>query len=124
MSRSPGARQAAYRLGLKAETLAAWWLRAKGYRILARRLKTPAGEIDLVARRGSTVAFVEVKARAGRDQAIEAVTPQTQRRIVRAAEMWLSRRPDHAALTLRFDIVAIVPGRLPLHLANAFEAGR
>ncbi len=120
--RSPEARRAAYRLGLKAETMAAWWLRAKGYRILARRWKSSAGEIDLVARRGGTIAFVEVKARATRDAAIEAVGPAAQRRILRAADIWLSRNPAFVDKVLRFDIIAIAPGHPPLHLISAFEA--
>ncbi|PLX37711.1 MAG: YraN family protein [Hyphomicrobiales bacterium] len=114
------ARRAAYRLGLKAETLAAWWLRLRGYRILERRFKTPAGEIDLIARRGDTVAIVEVKARASRDAAIEAVTPRTRQRLLRAADIWLTRNPAYATSAIRFDIIAIVPKRLPHHIINAF----
>ncbi|PTW63232.1 putative endonuclease [Breoghania corrubedonensis] len=118
------ARRAAYRLGLAAETRAALWLRLKGYRILARRHKTPVGEIDLIARRGRTVAFVEVKARANRDAALEAITPQARRRIVEAAHLWLAKNPGAMNATLRFDAVLIVPRQLPRHLANAWEAHR
>ncbi len=112
----------AFRLGLSAETRAAWWLRLKGYRILGRRVRFSRGEIDLIARRGPVVAIVEVKARATIDAAIEAVTPASRRRIVAAAHQWLARNPAHAGCGLRFDIVALAPRRLPHHLVSAFEA--
>lgn len=116
-------RIAAYRRGLRAEALAAWWLRLKGYRILARRFRTPSGEVDIVARRGGTVAFVEVKRRATLDEALIAVTPRTRRRMEAVVRLWLARHPAHAALTLRFDIIALAPGRLPRHLVSAFAEG-
>lgn len=112
----------AFRLGLSAETRAAWWLRLKGYRILGRRVRLSRGEIDLIARRGQVVAFVEVKARATVDAAIEAVTPATRRRIAAAAHQWLSRNPAYVGFGLRFDIVALAPRRLPHHLVSAFTA--
>lgn len=118
------ARRAAYRLGLSAETRAALWLRLKGYRILARRYRTPRGEIDLIARRGKTIAFVEVKARANRNAALEAISPQAQRRIVEAAHIWLSTNPGCMDVTLRFDAMLIAPRRLPHHMANAWQAHR
>lgn len=114
-------RQAAERRGRRAETLAAWLLRAKGYRILAQRFRVAAGEIDLIARRGRTIAFVEVKARADRTAALEAVSPQQRRRIAAAAEGWLARHGDAADSTLRFDVVAVLPGRLPTHLADCWR---
>jgi putative endonuclease len=114
-------RQAAERRGRRAETLAAWLLRAKGYRILARRFRVAAGEIDLITRRGRTIAFVEVKARADHAAALEAVSPQQRRRIAAAAEGWLARRGDAAGCALRFDVVAVLPGRLPLHLADCWR---
>jgi putative endonuclease len=114
-------RQAAERRGRRAETLAAWLLRAKGYRILAQRFRVAAGEIDLIARRGRTIAFVEVKARADRTAALEAVSPQQRRRIAAAAEGWLARHGDAADCTLRFDVVAVLPGRLPTHLADCWR---
>src|SRR5580658_2879428 len=89
-------RVAAFKLGLSAESRAAMLLIAKGYRIAARRWKTPFGEIDIVAGRGKTLVFVEVKARASADEAIEAVTERTQRRIVAAAELWLAHHPQDA----------------------------
>lgn len=113
-------RRAGFRLGHRAETLAAWALRLKGYRILAVRHRTRLGEIDLVARRGDTVAIVEVKARATVEAAVAAVTPTSQRRIEAAADLWLTRQPDHARLSLRFDIVAVRPWRWPAHLPGAW----
>lgn len=115
-------RRAAERRGHGAERLAAWALRLKGYRILGRRVKTPHGEIDLVARRGDTVAIVEVKARADADTALSAVGPGSQRRLSAAARVWLARNPAFAGHTIRFDVVLVVPRRWPAHLVNAFAA--
>src|ERR1700676_5701859 len=83
-------RIAAFRTGLSAESRAAAYLMAKGYRILAKRYRTPYGEIDLVARRRHLVAFIEVKARASLDEAAYAVTPRQQARIIEAARAWVS----------------------------------
>ena len=115
-------RVAAYRRGLFAERLAAWYLRTRFYRILAHRYKTPVGEIDLVARRGRTIVFVEVKNRASETQALDAVGGTARRRIARAAELWLAAHPDAAGFDLRFDVVIVLPGRLPRHLIAAFDA--
>jgi len=116
------ARLAAFRTGLSAEALAAAYLMAKGYRILARRFRTPHGEIDIVARRRNLVAFIEVKARASLDEAAYAVTPRQQARIVAAAQAWLVAHPEHADFELRFDAMLIAPRRLPRHLLAAFDA--
>jgi len=115
-------RRAAERRGHGAETRAAWALRLKGYRIIGRRVRTPHGEIDLVALRGDTVAIVEVKARADADAALAAVGPPVQRRLAAAARLWLARHPGYAGHTIRFDVVVVVPRRWPRHLANAFDA--
>lgn len=115
-------RRAAYRLGLSAETRAALWLRVKGYRILARRYRTPLGEIDLIARRRRTIIFVEVKARASLEAAIEALSPTAERRIEEAANLWLARHPDFVHADLRFDMVLVVPGRWPRHMASVWDA--
>lgn len=123
MARIEGdARQQAERRGRRAEALAAWALRLKGYRILARRWRVPVGEIDLVARRGRLIAFVEVKQRASETEGVEAVTPAAQRRIARAASVWLAAHPDAAGFDCRFDVIVCVPGRLPRHIAGAFDA--
>jgi putative endonuclease len=95
---------------------------AKGYRILARRFRTPHGEIDIVARRLSLIAFVEVKARASLDDAAYAVTPRQQQRIIDAAQGWLMAHPEHAEFELRFDVILVAPKSLPRHLMAAFDA--
>lgn len=115
-------RVAAFRTGLSAESRAAAYLIAKGYRILAKRFRTPYGEIDLVARKRNLVAFIEVKARASLDEAAWAITPRQQARIVNAAQAWLMAHPDHAEFELRFDAILIAPRRLPRHLLAAFDA--
>ena len=116
------ARVEAFRTGLSAESRAAAFLIAKGYRILARRFRTPHGEIDIVARRRTTVAFVEVKARETLDEAAYAVTPRQQARIIAAAQVWLMAHPEHESYDLRFDAMLIAPRRLPRHLVAAFDA--
>ena len=107
--------------GRRGEWLAALLLMAKGYRIIARNYRTPLGEIDLIARRGTLVAFVEVKARRTLVSAMEAVSPASERRIQTAAALWLARHRDHHNLSLRFDIIAIQPWRLPVHVENAWQ---
>jgi putative endonuclease len=115
-------RVAAFQTGISAETRAAAYLMAKGYRVLAKRFRTPYGEIDIVARRRNLLAFVEVKARASLDEAAYAVTPRNQRRIIDAAQAWLMTHPEHADLDMRFDVMLIAPKRLPRHLLAAFDA--
>jgi len=114
-------RSVAFHLGVSAEGRAALFLAAKGYRTLAKRWKTPVGEIDLVVKRGNLVAFVEVKARAKLDAAAESVLPRQKKRIIAAAEAWLAAHPEHAGYDMRFDAVLIAPGKLPQHIASAFE---
>jgi putative endonuclease len=114
-------RSAAFQLGVSAEGRAALFLAAKGYRTLAKRWKTPVGEIDLVVKRGNLVAFVEVKARAKLDAAAESVLPRQKKRIIAAAEAWLAAHPEHAGYDMRFDAVLIAPGKLPQHIVSAFE---
>lgn len=123
MAAAPSRRRA-YRLGLAAESRAALALMLKGYRILGRRVRTGAGEIDIVAVRGATVAIVEVKARAELAAALEAVGPGAQARLVRSSAAWLARNPRYGDHTIRFDIVVVRPARWPMHLANAFDASR
>jgi putative endonuclease len=115
-------RQIAFRFGLTAESRAAAYLVAKGYRILARRFRTAVGEIDIVARRRGVLVFVEVKARETFDAAAEAIGRRQQSRIVAAAQSWLAAHPDDAARDMRFDVVLVAPGRLPRHLMAAFDA--
>ena len=116
------ARVAAFRTGVSAEARAAAVLIAKGYRILARRFRTPYGEIDIVAKRRNLIAFIEVKARGHLDDAAYAVTPRQQQRIIDAAQAWLMTHPEHAEFELRFDAMQIAPRRLPRHQLAAFDA--
>jgi len=111
----------AERSGRWAETAALWLLRLKGYRLLARRYKSPFGEVDLVMRRGDVTAFVEVKVRATLDAAVESVTRFQSRRITGAARSWMGRDPLAARQTCRFDIVAVSPYHWPHHIENAFD---
>jgi putative endonuclease len=118
------ARQAAFRLGLTAESRAAAFLFGKGFRILARRWKSPVGEIDIVARRRQLLVFVEVKARERLDDAAWSVTPRQRMRIVAAAETWLAQFPDPRIRDIRFDAILVAPGRIPRHIQAAFDASR
>ncbi|MDE2135558.1 MAG: YraN family protein [Alphaproteobacteria bacterium] len=112
-------RKQAEKRGRRGETLAALLLRCKGYRILGRRVRTRAGEIDLVARSPSgVVCFVEVKTRPQDGVAAEAVGLRQRARIVRASECYLAGRQA----SVRFDVITVVPGRLPRHLRDAWRA--
>lgn len=114
-------RKKAHGLGLLAERLAVWLLRLKGYQILARRYCIKEGEIDIVARRGDTVAFVEVKVRPTLDEAKEAIGAVKRRRISRAARAWLASNPWSAPLTWRGDAVYLAPWRWPRHEIAVIE---
>jgi putative endonuclease len=114
-------RVAAFRVGLSAESRAAAYLIAKGYRIVARRFRSPVGEVDIVARRGRVLVFVEVKARNRLDDAAESLAPRQQRRIAAAASAWLAEHPDDVESNIRFDAVLVAPGRIPRHIPAAFE---
>lgn len=122
MNRTGGAviRRKALRRGSLSESLAVWALRLKGYRIMARNFRCPFGEIDIVARKGDTIAFVEVKARASVADAVDAVSAEAQHRIANAGEAWIGRQQDWEKLSWRFDIVAVLPRRWPVHLPDAF----
>jgi putative endonuclease len=115
-------RVAAFGLGLSAESRAAAYLVAKGYRIAARRFRSPVGEVDIVARRGRVLVFVEVKARATLDAAAESLQTRQQRRIAAAAAAWLSLNPHDIDKDIRFDAVLVAPGKIPRHIPAAFEA--
>jgi len=112
----------AYRRGHRGEWLAAVALVLKGYRIVARRHRTRLGEIDIIARRGRLVLIVEVKVRATLIEAMEAIGGASERRIEAAADLWLSRQPDFGRLSVRFDMVAVLPGRWPVHVPDIFQA--
>ncbi len=113
-------RKKALRRGSAAEYIAALFLMLKGYRILALRYRTKLGEIDIIARRGDLAVFVEVKARADEIGAVDAVSYTSQNRIRAASDLWLARQRDYALLSQRYDIIAILPGKLPRHFPNAF----
>jgi putative endonuclease len=116
-------RLAAEKRGRRSETLAALLLRLKFYRILGRRVRTPLGEIDMIARAPSgVICFTEVKARAHDAQAADALGPRQQARIARAAQLYLASRPGLAPKGLRFDVVSVRPGRFPRHLRDAWRA--
>jgi putative endonuclease len=115
-------RLAAGRRGRAAEALCAWLLRARLYRILARGYRVPAGEIDIVARRGRFVVAIEVKARGSFAEAAEAISLRQRRRVARAFEQFLAGRPDLAALQPRFDVMLVTPGRWPRHIESAWRA--
>jgi putative endonuclease len=115
-------RRAAELYGHRGETLAALFLRLKLYRIVTRRFKTPVGEIDLIVRRGKTTVFIEVKARRKAETEAETLESINRRRIVRAAEWYVSRHPALADAPLRFDVIFLAPGRWPRHIVNAFDA--
>ncbi|PQA72000.1 YraN family protein [Brucella oryzae] len=109
--------------GHSAERFAAMALLLKGFRIVARRYRTRLGEIDLIARRGNLVLIVEVKARSSLEAAHLAVTPQAMHRIEAAADLWLQCQPDHDCLSLRFDLIAVLPRRWPKHVPAFFTSG-
>ena len=117
-------RQVAFAFGLSAESRAAAFLIAKGYRIVARRWRSPVGEIDIVARRRGVLVFVEVKARERLDDAAEAVIDRQQRRIIAAAQAWLAHHPDDVNSNIRFDVVLVAPKSLPRHIQGAFDASQ
>ena len=113
-------RQQAEKRGRGAETLACWYLRLKGWRILARRARVAGGEVDIVARRRGTLAFVEVKARASEEAAALSLDRYRLRRVAVAAER-LAPRYLRDGDDVRIDAVFVVPGKVPRHLANVWQ---
>jgi putative endonuclease len=106
--------------GMLAETVAALFLRAKGWRILERRYKTHVGEIDIIARRYGVVAFMEVKFRRKHEAAAEAIDRINQSRVRRAAELYLMKHTEYTTFETRFDAIIMAPNSLPEHIQNAF----
>jgi putative endonuclease len=124
LSQVRSARGAASRLsGRRAEVLAAIWLMAKGYRILGFRLKTRQAEIDLLAIRGQVLAVVEVKRRTSLLVAMETVTFDQRERLRRAGAAVAASRPALAGATVRLDLIALAPGKLPRHIPDAWKGG-
>lgn len=116
------ARRVAEQRGRQGERIAGWWLRLKGWSILARRVRTPAGEVDIIARRGAMVAFIEVKVRASEAALAEAIDERRLRRVAAAAEalaaVYLQPGDD-----MRLDVMLLAPGRPPRHLENVWHGG-
>jgi putative endonuclease len=112
--------------GRAAELVALLLLTFKGYRVLARRFSvgagTGAGEVDVIARRGRTLAFVEVKSRPDLNTAAESIRPDQRRRIARAADAFVAKRPELRDCQVRFDAILVAPGRWPRHVPNAWRA--
>lgn len=121
MARSRRDRQSAWRWGRLGEGLAVLSLALRGYTVLARGHKTPVGEIDIVARRGRSLIFVEVKARDSLAGAAEALLARQRRRIARAAAGYLASRPELARCQPRFDVILVAPWRWPQHVVNAWR---
>ncbi|WP_022687779.1 YraN family protein [Sphingomonas phyllosphaerae] len=117
--RSAATRRAAEESGRRAERLAAWWLRLKGWQILDRRVRTPAGEVDLVAKRGALIAFVEVKARRTSVELDHAIDQRRLSRVAAAAEVLMPRYAT-AGEDIRVDVILLAPGMRPRHIENAW----
>ncbi len=109
------------RTGRRAEAWCALVLRLKGYGIVGRNLRLPGAEVDVLARRGRVLAVVEVKTRGTVGEAVAAVTRDKQRRLERAAGAWLARRPDHAGLDIRFDVMVVGRRPWPHHIPDAWR---
>lgn len=118
----PNRRQAAEQRGRIAEMLAVLLLKVKGYRILAQRFRCVAGEIDIIAAKGSTLVFVEVKARRNTVDALESITHRQQNRIEAAAEIWLQSETSQN-FAVRFDVITVAPRALPTHMMDAWRPG-
>jgi putative endonuclease len=118
---APARRRRAERRGRFAELVCRWHLRLHGWRIVAAGWRCPAGEIDILARRGGVLAVIEVKSRGNLASAADAVLPRQRRRIARAASAFLLLRPDLADLVLRFDVMLVAPRRPPRHLRDAWQ---
>lgn len=118
-------RRRAERRGWRAEALCRLALRLRGYRVLARRWRCPLGEVDIVARRGAVLVFVEVKARETLAEGLAAISPAQRRRVEAAAAAFLAGRrdPGAAPASVRFDVMVVVPRRWPVHLRDAWRPG-
>ncbi len=123
MGRDSRARQQAEASGRSSEALAALYLRLKGYQPLDQRVRMPGGEIDLILRKGQLIIFAEVKRRVNLDDALTAVTEGNWQRIARAGDVWRARRPDLEPLGWRYDLIALAPGRWPVHVRDAWRPG-
>ncbi|MBJ6120453.1 YraN family protein [Sphingomonas mollis] len=118
-ARSKENRRASEESGRRGERLAAWWLRLKGWRILDRRVRTPAGEVDLVARKGNLIAFVEVKTRGSAAELDWAIDQRRLARVAAAAEVLMPRYAGPGD-DIRVDVLLMAPGMRPRHIENAW----
>lgn len=116
-------RKLAEQKGRRAEMIARIWLRLKGYRILNYRFKTKVGEIDIIAKKGKSLAIIEVKARQTKAAALESITYKQRQRIERTTQLWLKKTKNNNIQSPRFDIIAIVPNRFPIHIKQAWRSG-
>lgn len=114
-------RQKHWHRGWLSETFSMWWLRICGYKILARRFKARRGEVDLIAKRGNTIVFVEVKFRKDRASGLWSITPRQQQRIAAAAEEFLQKHPHLQSCLMRFDAIIVKPFRPPYHMKGAWR---
>lgn len=112
-------RKRAYKYGHFAEKMASWYLRFCGYSILANRFRVPVGEIDIIARRGRNLVFVEVKAR--KTPVEEVISSRQRKRIIRAAALFVAKKPKFATFYMRFDLIIIKPWKFPTHIKNAWQ---
>lgn len=110
----------AYKFGLVSELKVIWYLRLKGYSVLERRLRTKLGEIDLIAKKGATLAIIEVKARKNINES-EVLSSAQMKRISNAASLLIAKKPELANLNIRFDLIIVKPWKLPGHLKNAWQ---
>tara|TARA_B100000029_G_scaffold388916_1_gene385194 strand:+ start:9 stop:401 length:393 start_codon:yes stop_codon:yes gene_type:complete len=121
MARDRDGRRRSERAGRLAEIICAVYLRLRGYGILSRNFRGPSGEIDIIAYRNKTVVFAEIKLRQTLADALESLEPDQRRRIAKTAEMFLASQPQYADENARFDVILVVPWRLPVHIANAWH---
>jgi putative endonuclease len=110
-----------YAWGLRAEWRAAWYFRIRFYKILAKRFKTKVGEIDLIVARGNKIHFVEVKGRSDFDKALHSLTPVAQKRIARAAELFIQKNPDYKNATFQFDFVGVTPRLKVIYVPHIWQ---
>lgn len=110
-----------YKIGLIAELIAIFLLTVKFYKIIERRHKTKIGEIDIIAVQGKTLVFIEVKSRRNKSELFEAITNNQKNRIIKAAELYISKKPQYNNYKKRFDAIFITPNLLPVHIKNAWE---
>ncbi len=111
----------AHNLGGSAERLAAGLLRMKGFRILEQRFRGPGGEVDLIAKRGSILLFIEVKARKDMETAAYSITERQKARIIDAARAYIGQHPEYSELSMRFDAMLVARWRLPRHIKGAWR---